>query len=111
MPSPARSLRAGRIIGDDAPDTVADGLRVSLRPLTWHFVHRHVADILLASETDIVDAMRLIWQRMKIVVEPSSAVAVAAILNNPSVFAGRRVGVVLTGGNVDLDKLPWTQPV
>ena len=106
-----RSLRAGRIIEDDAPDTVADGLRVSLRPLTWHFVHRHVADILLASETDIVDAMRLIWQRMKIVVEPSSAVAVAAILNNPSVFAGRRVGVVLTGGNVDLDKLPWTQPV
>ena len=102
-----RSLKAGRIIADDAPETVADGLKVPLKELTWHFVSHHVADILTVPEKDIVDAMRLIWHRMKIVVEPSSAVALAAVLNNSDVFAGRRVGVILTGGNVDLGALPW----
>lgn len=102
-----RSFHAGHIIEDDAPDTVADGLRVSLRPLTWHFVSNHVRDVLLASEGEIVDAMRLVWERMKLVIEPSSAVAVAAILNNPDLFRGCRVGVIVTGGNVDLYKLPW----
>ena len=67
----------------------------------------YVSDILLVTEDEIVAAMRLVWQRMKIVIEPSSAVAVAAVLKNPGLFAGRRVGVILTGGNVDLDKLPW----
>lgn len=105
----ARSFRAGHIIADDAPDTVADGLKVPLKDLTWHFVSTHVTDILTASEQEIVDAMRLIWQRMKIVMEPSSAVPLATILKNPDVFAGKRVGVVITGGNVDLDKLPWMQ--
>lgn len=102
-----RSFLAGHIIEDDAPDTVADGLRVSLRPYTWHFVSNYVSDVLLATEAEIVDAMRLIWKRMKIVVEPSSAVALAAILKNPELFEGQRVGVILTGGNVDLDRLPW----
>lgn len=102
-----RSFKAGHIIEDDAPDTVADGLRVSLRPLTWHFVSNYVHDILLASEEEIIDAMRLVWERMKIVIEPSSAVAVATVLKNPEIFSGRRVGVILTGGNVDMDKLPW----
>lgn len=102
-----RSLKAGCIIADDAPQTVADGLRVPLKDLTWHFVSRRVEDILLAGEEEIVDAMRLIWQRMKLVVEPSSAVPLAAILDNGPLFAGRRVGVILTGGNVDLDRLPW----
>jgi threonine dehydratase len=103
----ARSFRAGHIIADDAPSTVADGLKVPLKDLTWHFVRNHVADILTASEQEIVDAMRLTWARMKIVMEPSSAVPLATILKNPEVFRGKRVGVVLTGGNVDLDKLPW----
>ncbi|PZQ49053.1 MAG: serine dehydratase, partial [Rhodovulum sulfidophilum] len=75
----ARSLRAGHIIADDAPETVADGLKVPLKELTWHFVSRHVSDILTVSEQEIVDAMRLIWARMKIVMEPSSAVPLAAI--------------------------------
>ncbi len=104
-----RSLKAGYIIADDAPDTVADGLKVPLKELTWHFVSNFVTDILLASEQEIIDAMYLIWQRMKIVVEPSSAVALAAILNNREQFAGKRVGVILTGGNLDLKKLPWMQ--
>lgn len=102
-----RSFHAGRIVEDDAPNTVADGLRVGLRPLTWHFVSNRVADILLVAETDIVETMRLIWERMKIVIEPSCAVPVAALLRHADRFAGQRIGVILTGGNVDLRKLPW----
>ena len=102
-----RSFKAGHIIADDAPQTVADGLKVPLKPLTWHFVSRHVTDILTVGEQEIIDAMRLIWARMKIVMEPSSAVPLAAILKNRDVFAGKRVGVIITGGTVDLDKLPW----
>jgi threonine dehydratase len=103
----ARSFRAGHIIADDAPETVADGLKVPLKELTWHFVSNHVTDILTASEQEIIDAMKLIWQRMKIVMEPSSAVPLATILKNSEIFAGQRVGIIITGGNVDLDKLPW----
>ncbi len=102
-----RSFRAGHIIADDAPNTVADGLKVPLKDLTWHFVRNHVTDIQTASEQEIVSAMRLIWKNLKIVMEPSSAVALATILKHPDVFAGRRVGVIITGGNVDLDTLPW----
>lgn len=105
----ARSFRAGHIIADDAPETVADGLKVPLKDLTWHFVKSGVTDILTASEAEIVEAMKLIWKRMKIVMEPSSAVPLATILKNPQIFAGQRVGVIVTGGNVDLDKLPWMQ--
>ncbi len=104
-----RSFKAGHIIADDAPQTVADGLKVPLKDLTWHFVSNHVEDILIATEDEIVDAMKLIWQRMKIVMEPSSAVPLATILKNKNLFAGKRVGVIITGGNVDLDKLPWNK--
>lgn len=103
-----RSFKAGHIIADDAPDTVADGLKVPLKENTWAFVSQHVTDILTASEQEIIDAMKLTWARMKIVMEPSCAVPLAVILKNPEVFRGKRVGVVVTGGNVDLDKLPWT---
>ena len=105
-----RSFKAGHIIADDAPQTVADGLKVPLKDLTWHFVSNHVTDILTATEEEIVDAMKLTWERMKIVMEPSSAVPLATILKNRDVFAGKRVGVIITGGNVDLNKLPWMQP-
>ena len=105
----ARSFAAGHIIADDAPETVADGLKVPLKDLTWHFVQRHVTAIPTATEDEIVDAMKLIWKTMKIVIEPSSAVPLATILKNPDSFAGKRVGVILTGGNVDFDRLPWTQ--
>ena len=103
----ARSFKAGHIIADDAPNTIADGLKVPLKDLTWHFVKNHVTDILTATEEEIVAAMKLIWLRMKIVIEPSSAVTLATILKNPDVFKGKRIGVIITGGNVDLDKLPW----
>jgi len=103
-----RSFHAGKIIEDDAPQTVADGLKVSLRPRTWHFVSTYVKDVLLATEAEIIDAMYLTWQRMKIVVEASSSVPLATIIRNKDLFAGKRVGVILTGGNVDLKNLPWT---
>lgn len=102
-----RSLQAGQIIADDAPNTIADGLKVPLKELTWHFVSNYVDQILTATEQEIIDAMYLTWQRMKIVIEPSCAVPLAVILKNPEIFKGMRVGVVITGGNVDLDKLPW----
>ncbi len=104
-----RSLRDGRLVTADAPDTIADGLRTSLGDLTWEMVRERVTDVLLATEEEIVDAMRLVWERMKIVIEPSSAVAVAAVLGHPALFRSQRVGVILTGGNVDLDDLPWRQ--
>ena len=104
-----RSFKAGHIIADDAPETVADGLKVPLKELTWHFVSNYVTDILTASEDEIVEAMKLIWKRMKIVMEPSSAVPLATILKNKDRFAGKRVGIIITGGNVDLDALPWTK--
>lgn len=102
-----RSFKSGQIITDDAPDTIADGLRVSLKPYTWHFVSNYVSDIVTVSEDEIIEAMKLVWKRMKIVIEPSSAVAFAAVLKNRKQFAGRRVAVIFTGGNVDLDRLPW----
>ncbi len=102
-----RSFKAGHIIADDAPDTIADGLMVPLKELTWHFVSNHVTDILTASEDDIIGAMKLTWQRMKMVMEASSAVPLATILKNKGIFAGKRVGVIITGGNVDFDTLPW----
>ncbi len=102
-----RSFKAGYIIADDAPETIADGLKVPLKDLTWHFVSNHVSDILTVSEQEIIDAMKLIWKRMKIVMEPSSAVPLAAIIKNKDRFSGKRVGVIITGGNVDLDLLPW----
>ena len=103
----ARSFKAGHIIADDAPNTVADGLKVPLKDLTWHFVSNYVTDILTATEEEIVEAMKLTWTHMKIVIEPSCAVPLAVILKNKDVFAGKKVGVIITGGNVDLDKLPW----
>lgn len=102
-----RSFKAGHIIADDAPNTIADGLKVPLKDLTWHFVSNHVSDILTASEEEIIAAMKLTWQRMKIVIEASCAVPMATILKNKDTFAGKRVGVIITGGNVDMDTLPW----
>jgi len=102
-----RSFKAGQIIADDAPQTIADGLKVPLKELTWHFVREHVTGILTASENEISDAMKIIWRRMKIVIEPSSAVTAATILKNRQLFGGRRVGVIITGGNVDIENIPW----
>ncbi|MCH7603514.1 MAG: pyridoxal-phosphate dependent enzyme, partial [Planctomycetes bacterium] len=91
------------------PKTIADGLRTSTGKYTWPIIRDHVERIITISEEDIVSSMRLIWERMKIVIEPSAAVAVAAILSDE--FKGLegidKVGVIISGGNVDFDNLPW----
>ncbi|MFT4725830.1 MAG: threonine dehydratase [Granulosicoccus sp.] len=102
-----RSFKAGYIIADDAPNTIADGLKVPLKKNTWHFVSNHVSDIQTATEEEIIAAMKLTWQRMKIVIEASCAVPLAVILKNPDIYRNKRVGVIITGGNVDMNSLPW----
>lgn len=96
------SLRQGERITGRVADTICDGLRAELGTLTFPLVREHVRDILLAEDAQTVDAMRLLWERMKLVIEPSAAIALAAVLANPERFAGRKVGIILSGGNVDL---------
>jgi threonine dehydratase len=103
----AQSLAAGRIIPQTLPQTVADGLRSSLGDLTFPLIQRQVEAIVTVSEEAIVESMRLVWSILKIVIEPSSAVAVAAVLAAKPSLRGQRVGIILSGGNVDLDQLPW----
>ena len=101
----ARSLAAGRLIPLEATRTVADGLRTSLSPLTFSILRAHLAGIPTVSEEEILGAMRFVWERMKILIEPSSAVPLAALEHLRSELSGRRVGVILSGGNVDLESL------
>jgi threonine dehydratase len=101
-----RSLQAGEIVLRDGQHSIADGLNTNLKPRTWHFVSNYVEEILLVSEAEILAAMYLTWQRMKIIIEPSSAVPLAAILKNRERFKGLRVGVIITGGNVELQACP-----
>lgn len=102
-----RSFRAKKFIPSQNPDTIADGLRTSLGSITFDIILQHVDDIVTVSESAIIDAMKLIWERMKIIVEPSSAVPLAAILENQLEHRGKKIGIIISGGNVDLNKLPW----
>ena len=106
----ARSFAAGRRIPESSNRTIADGLRTSVGAVTFPIIRRWVSEIVTVPEEAIAAAMRLVWERMKIVIEPSSAVAVAALLARPDAMRGRRIGVILSGGNVDLDDLPWRPP-
>ncbi len=100
-----RSFRSGKIIPSVNPNTICDGLLTSLGELNFEIISKYVDDILTANDDEIKSAMRLIWERMKIIVEPSSAVPLAIILNNKELFAGKKVALILSGGNVDLGKL------
>ena len=102
-----RSLRDGTIYPSVEPKTIADGLLTSLSDRTFRILSDRLEGILTVSEETIVRAMRLIWERMKLVVEPSGAVPLAAVLEHPDHFSDRRVGLIISGGNVDLDSLPW----
>ncbi len=104
-----RSFNAGRLIPANNPDTIADGLLTSLGDLTFSIIMRYVKDIYTVSEGGIIQAMRYIWERMKIIVEPSAAVPLGALLAKPKNLLGKRVGVILSGGNVDLANLPWVR--
>ena len=100
-------LKAGKIIPNKSANTIADGLKTTVGKKNFGILKEHVKEVFTVSEKEIVSAMKLIWERMKIVIEPSCAVPFAAILKNPKKFEGKRVGVILTGGNVDLTKLPF----
>ena len=103
----AQSFRAGRRLVTEKKFTIADGLRTNIGQPNFEVVQRCVDDIVTVSEEAIVSAMRTIWETMKIVIEPSAAVPYAAIMENKIDLREKRVGVILTGGNVDLDALPW----
>ena len=103
----ARSVAAGRLIPLEQAATIADGLRTSLSARTFPLIQQHVDGIVTVSEESIVAAMRRIWDVLKIIIEPSCAVPYAAILEQKIDVSGKRVGIILTGGNVDLDALPW----
>ncbi len=103
----ARSFRDGCIYPPTNAPTIADGLRTFLGDVNFPIIRRYVSDILTVSEQSIIDAMRLVWERVKIVIEPSAAVPVAALFEHAALFRGRRVGIILSGGNVDLERLPW----
>ncbi|WP_411833352.1 threonine/serine dehydratase [Pseudoxanthomonas mexicana] len=104
----ARSLAAGERRVDFVPDTICDGLRGSLGEPNFRLLQAHGVEVTVVDDEATVAAMRLLWQRLKLLVEPSSAIALAAVLARRDRFAGQRVGVVLSGGNVDLDALPWS---
>jgi threonine dehydratase len=103
----ARSFAAGRIIPLEKASTVADGLRTSLGERNFPLIRQHVDEVVTVSEESIVAAMRRIWDVLKIIIEPSCAVPYAAIMEQKIDVSGKRVGIILTGGNVDLDALPW----
>ncbi len=102
-----QSFKTGKLQPAKKPTTIADGLRTSLGDITFGYIQNHVNDILLCTEKEIVEAQKMIWERMKIVVEPSSAVPLACLLKNMNPFRGKRVAIILSGGNVDLGRLPF----
>jgi threonine dehydratase len=102
-----RSLKAGRVIPVENPMTIADGLRTSLGNVNFPIIKELVEEIYLAEENEIVQAMRLVWERMKIIIEPSSAVPLAALIKNKASFKNKHVGIIVSGGNVNLSELPF----
>ena len=102
-----QSFVSGKLIPQTNPNTIADGLRTSLSELTLSIIQKHLTEIVTVTEEEIVNAMRTVWERMKIIIEPSCAVPVAAALKRDYNIAGKKVGIILTGGNVDLEMLPW----
>ena len=102
-----RSFKSGKFVESDNPNTIADGLLTSLSERTFQIIQNNVDDIFTASEENIIKAMRLIWERMKIIVEPSSAVALAIILENKECFRNKKIVIIISGGNVELSSLSF----
>jgi threonine dehydratase len=102
-----RSLQSGKIETNDTANTIADGLKTHLGDQNFPIILENVEVIIRVSEEEIIKALRLMWERMKIIVEPSSAVALAAVLNDKQRFQNKKIGIIISGGNVDLSKLPF----
>ena len=102
-----RSLEKGKIVANETIDTICDGLRAQIGTITFPIIQKHVDGIIRVTEEEIIEAMKMIWERMKIIVEPSSAITLGALLKNKDMLSNKRVGLILSGGNVDLNQLPW----
>ena len=102
-----QSLKLGRIVPNKTINTICDGLRAQIGSKTFPVIQNLVDDIIPIAEEDIINALRMIWERLKIIVEPSCSIALALIINNKQLFEGRNVGLIMSGGNLDLDNLPW----
>ena len=102
-----RSLKLGRIVPNETINTICDGLRAQIGGLTFPVISDLVDDIITVTEEEIIDSMRMIWERLKMIVEPSSSITLGAVLKNKDRFNGKKVGLIISGGNVDLDHLPW----
>jgi threonine dehydratase len=102
-----RSLKLGKIVPNETINTICDGLRAQIGTLTFPVIADLVDDIITVTEEEIIDSMRMIWERLKMIVEPSSSITLGAILKNKDKFNGKKVGLIISGGNVDLDHLPW----
>ena len=102
-----RSLKLGKIVPNETINTICDGLRAQIGGLTFPVISDLVDDIITVTEEEIIDSMRMIWERLKMIVEPSSSITLGAVLKNKDRFNGKKVGLIISGGNVDLDHLPW----
>lgn len=102
-----RSLISGKIESNETTNTIADGLRTQLGDINFPIIKKHVKRIIRLTEPEIIEAMILVWERMKIIIEPSSAVAFAALLKNKELFKNEKIGIIISGGNVDINNLPF----
>ena len=102
-----RSLLSGKIENNTTTDTMADGLKTALGDINFPIIKEHISEIIRIEETEIIESMKLIWERMKLVVEPSAAIALAGVLKHKEKLKGKKIGILLSGGNVDLGKLPF----
>ena len=102
-----RSLKLGKIVPNKTINTICDGLRAQIGTKTFPVIQSLVDDIIPVSEEDIINALRMIWERLKIIVEPSCSIVLAMVINNKDLFKDQNVGLIMSGGNIDLKKLPW----
>ena len=102
-----RSLQKGEIVANETIDTICDGLRAQIGDVTFPIIQNYVDGIITVTETEIIEAMKMVWERMKIIAEPSSVITLGALLKSKNKFSGKKVGLILSGGNVDLNQLPW----
>lgn len=101
------SLQKGEIVPNKTINTICDGLRAQIGTITFPIIQSYVEEVITLTEKEIIESMKMIWERMKIVVEPSCSITLAAVLKSSNRFAGKKVGLIISGGNVDLERLPW----
>ena len=101
------SLQKGKIVPNKTINTICDGLRAQIGTITFPIIQSYVEEVITLTEKEIIESMKMIWERMKIVVEPSCSITLAAVLKSRDRFAGKKVGLIISGGNVDLERLPW----